>query len=265
MSTVDASSRRLFAGAASGPDDTVDLSTVLAILRRQWWVIALVTALFLGLAGAYATMTPKTWRTSTRVLLDPREKQIVGNDVARAPQSVELGWVETRLELVKSYAVLAEVVKKERLADDPDVVGTGKLPEIPDEKTALAVRNLAEMVLVERPKENNLIDVTVTAKSPEKAARLSQAVAEAFVAGLARAKVEQIEHAHQLLSKQVDAQRQSMLDAEAKVEEYKRANGIAVTRGNLVDEETLRQSNENLVAVRLKAQEAKEQIGRAHV
>jgi uncharacterized protein involved in exopolysaccharide biosynthesis len=52
--------------------------------------------------------------------------------------------------------------------------------------------------------------------------------------------------------------RQKMLAAEAKVEDYKRANGITVTRGNLVDEETLRQLNESLVAARQKAQEAKD-------
>jgi len=249
-------------GAGNGGDDTVDLRTVMGILRRQWWIIALFACLFLGLATAYAVVTPKTWRTSTRVLLDPREKQIVGNDVARPQQSVELGWVETRLELVKSFGNLTEVVKKEKLLDDPEIMGTGARSEVPDEQMSTAVRSLAEMILVERPKENNLIDVTVTSRSPEKAARLSQAVAEAFVAGLAQAKVDQIEHAHALLSKQADVQRKAMLDAEVKVEEYKRDNGITLTRGNLVDEETMRQSNENLVAAHVRAQEAKERLDR---
>ncbi len=257
MSTLD-TSLDMTMGRGARLDDTVDMATTMAILRRQWWVVALVTALFLGLAGVYAVVTPKTWRTSARVMLDPRDKQIVGIDVARPQQSVELGWVETRVELVKSFGVLADVVKKEHLLDDAEIIGTGTIPEVPDEKVSLAVRNLSEMLLVERPKENNLLDVTVTAKSPDKAARLAQAIAESFVARLVQQKVDQVEHAHQLLVKQVDVQRKNMLDAEAKVEEYKRANGIAVTRGNLVDEETLRQSNENLVAARVKAQEAKE-------
>jgi uncharacterized protein involved in exopolysaccharide biosynthesis len=246
-------------------DDGVDLPTVLRLLRRQWFVVVAVVAVFVAAAGAYAVFTPKTWRTSTRVMLDPRDKQIVGNELARAGNS-ELGWVETRLELVKAYGTLAEVVKRENLLTDPEVMGREEASPTPsagsgdDPRITRAVRNLTEMVLVERPKENNLIDVTVTSRDPEKAARLSRAVAAAFVDGLARTKVEQIEQANTLLGGQVDQMRRKMLEAEARVEDYKRRNGIATTRGSLVDEETLRQANENLNTAHAKTQEARERF-----
>ncbi len=246
--------------AASRGDDAglVDLAVVGRLLLRRWWLIALITAIFLGLAGAYVVVSPKTWRASTRVLLDPREKQLVGADVGRPQYTIEVGWVETRAELVKSYGNLAEVVKAERLTDDPEFGTTTAADAGSDAAVSRAVRNLADKLLVERPKENNLIDVTVTTREPEKSARLSLAVASAFVRGLAQAKVDQIEQANELLSRQVESMRKKMQAAEAKVEDYKRANGIEVTRGNLVDEETLRQLNESLVSARQKAQEARE-------
>lgn len=246
--------------AASRGDDAglVDLALVGRLLLRRWWLIALITALFLGLAGAYVVVAPKTWRASTRVLLDPRDKQLVGAEVNRPQYSIEAGWVETRAELVKSYGNLAEVVKAEHLTDDPEFATASAADAGPDAAVSRAVRALADKLLVERPKENNIIDVTVTTKEPEKSARLSLAVARAFVGGLAQAKVDQIEQANELLSRQVESMRQKMQAAEAKVEDYKRANGIEVTRGNLVDEETLRQLNESLVAARQKAQEARE-------
>lgn len=240
----------------AGGEPLVDLATVSRILRRQWRTVVLITALFLAAAVAYSVLTPKTWRATTRVLLDPRDKQLVGNDVARPQQSIELGWADTRLELVKSYDNLVQVVKKENLVDDPEVMGSDTSEG--EDRVTLAVRAFSDMVLVERPKEINLLDVSVTTRSPEKSAQLSQAVAQAFVEGLSRVKVDQIEQANALLSRQVDAMRTKMLEAEARVEEYKRNNGITVTRGNLVDEETLRQTNENLVIARQKAQEAKE-------
>lgn len=243
-------------------DEHVDLGAVLHILRRQLPVIILTLLVFLGLAMTYATMSPKVWRSSARILLDPREKQIVGNDVTRQGQGIELGWVETRLELVKSFDTLAAVVKKENLVDDEEIWGPAETAKTGEDPVAGAARNLAEMILVERPKENNLIDVTVSSKSPEKAARLANAVATAFVDGLAHAKVVQIEHANELLARQVDDQRAKMLEAEARVEDYKRNNGIAMTRGNLVEEETLRQTNEALVAARIKTQEARERSER---
>ncbi len=248
-------------GEAPSAHDAVDLGTVFTILRRQWFVVFVFLAVFGGLAVAYATVMPKTWRASARVMLDPRDKQIVGNDVNRPQQSVELGWVETRVELVKAFGTLANVVKSQNLTEDTEILSEKEAAAAADKVTA-AVRNLAEMLIVERPKENNLVDVTISSKSPEKAARLANAVAQSFVDVLVSAKVEQIEHANDLLSKQVDDMRRKMLEAEARVEEYKRANGIAVTRGNLVDEETLRQSNENLVTARLKTQEARERFER---
>ena len=251
IASAAASSRGFDAGA-------VDLSIVGALIARRWWLVAAITALALALAAAWVTVAPKTWRASTRVLLDPRDKQLVGADVGKFQYSAEVGWVETRAELVKSHGVLAAVVERENLAQDPEIAGTEAGALGPDALAARAVRGLAEMVLVERPKENNLVDVTVTARTPDKAARLSKAIADAFVTGLAQAKVDRLEQADTLLSRQVETMRQKMLAAEAKVEEYKRANGIAVTRGNLVDEETLRQLNEGLVAARQKAQEAKE-------
>ena len=261
MAGVPLEQRTVAATASAVPGDeatAVDLALVGRLLARRWWLVALITALFLGLAGTYVVLAPKTWRAATRVLLDPRDKQLVGSDVNKPQYSIEAGWVETRVELVKSFGNLAAVVKKEGLAGDPEIIGTNAADLGPDALDARAVRNLAEMVVVERPKENNIVDVTVTTRSAEKSARLSQAVAEAFVAGLAQAKVAQIEQANALLSRQVETMRQKMMEAEAKVEEYKRANGIAVTRGNLVDEETLRQLNEGLVAARQKAQDAKE-------
>ena len=241
---------------------TVDLAGILRMLRSQWHVVALTLAVFLGAAAAYSMLSPKTWRTSARVLLDPREKQLVGEGVARQMQGSEPGWVETRLELVKSFDTLAAVVKTENLVDDEEVFGTRAKTAAGEDPVAGAVRNLAEMVIVERPKENNLIDVTVTSRSPDKSARLANAVAAAFVDGLATAKVQQIEHANDLLSRQVDEMRAKMLEAEARVEDYKREHGIAMTRGNLVEEETLRQSNEALVTARARMQEARERSER---
>jgi uncharacterized protein involved in exopolysaccharide biosynthesis len=258
--------------ATTSVDDGVDLSGVLRILARQWFVVLTVLALFVGAAVAYVATTPKTWRAQTRVLLDPRDKQLVGNDLSRTAGSVELGWVETRVELVKAHPTLALVVAREKLVDDPEIMGILRPDDGPaapaepaardatDPLTDRAIRGLADMIVVERPKENSLIDVAVTSRDPEKAARLSRAVADAFVESLAHAKVEQIEQANRLLAAQVDEMRRKMQQAEAKVEEYKRANGIAVTRGSLVDEETLRQSNENLITARNRTQEARERF-----
>lgn len=242
--------------------ETLDLFGLLRLLRSQIWVVLLTLVVFVGAAVAYTVVTPKIWRASARVLLDPRDKQVLGQGIARQSQGFEPGWVETRVELVKSYDTLARVVKAQNLVDDGEVLSAKAKAAAGDDAFGAAVRNLAEMVLVERPKENYLFDVTVSSRSPEKAARLADAVAAAFVDGLASAKVDQVETANTLLAKQVDEMRAKMIDAEARVEDYKREHGIAVTRGILVEEETLRQANDALIAARTRMQEARERSDR---
>jgi len=246
--------------AAMGPLDgpVVDLAVVGTLLRRRWGLIAAILALFLAAAGVYVGLAPKTWRATTRVLLDSRDRQPVGAEVGKPPAAREAGWTELRAELVKSQDNLSAVVAREHLADDPEFLGAGTADLGPEARAARAVRTLADLVVVERPKDNNLVDVSVIARSRETAARLSRSVADAFVAGLARAEVDQIEQASALLSRQVESMRQKMAAAEARVEDYKRNNGITGNRNNPADEETLRRLDENLAAAHKKAQETRE-------
>ncbi|BCP51880.1 hypothetical protein K32_04970 [Kaistia sp. 32K] len=239
-------------GAAFDPaSDQIDLSALFALLRRQWLLILLTLALFLGAAFAYVTFADKVFQATTRVLLDPRDKQLVGPEVVRPTQGIDLPWIETQVDLVTASATLRKVVDSENLINDPEFGGRGEASDID-----AVLLSLARHVRAERAADTYVIDVIVSSTSAEKAARLSNAVAEAFIVSQTEAKQNAARQANLLIARQVSDLQAKSRDADERLEAYRKKHGFVQVDGRPVDEQTLRQLNEANVTARLRADEA---------
>lgn len=223
--------------------------------RRQAWLIPLVVALFLGAALAYTATTDKIYQATTRVLLDPRDRQPVAGIVPPNPGG-DRAWVETQLDLVSASATLSHVIESEGLLDDPEYAG-GDGARL---DTVLAA--FARQVRADRAADSYVIDVSVASRSAEKAARLSNAAADAFLAGQAEAKREAVRQASLLVARQIDELRAWTGEAEARVEAHRREQGGGQLDGLSIDEQSLRQLNEANVAARLRVDEASSRLAR---
>jgi len=244
-------------GVFDPASDSIDLSALFGLLRRQWLLIILTTALFLGAGFAYSYLADKIYQATTRVLLDPRDKQLVGPEVVRPTQGVDLSWIETQVDLVTASGTLRKVVERENLIDDPEFGGTGN----PSDMDAV-LTSLARHVRAERGAQTYVIDIIVSSTSPEKAARLSIAVAEAFMASLTEAKQNAARQANLLIARQIDDLKAKAREAEDRVEAYRKENGVVQVDGRPVDEQTLKQLNEANVTARLKADEASSRLAK---
>ena len=245
-------------GTAFDPvSDQIDLSGLFALLFRQWLLILATLALFLGAAFAYVATADKVYQATARVLLDPRDKQLVGPEVVRPTQGVDLSWLETQVDLVTASATLRKVVESENLVDDPEFGGGGASPNVD-----AVLTSFAKHVRAERAAETYVIDVIVSSLSPEKAARLSNAVAEAFITSLTEAKQNAARQANLLIGRQVSDLQAKSREADERVEAYRKKHGFVQVDGRSVDEQTLTQLNEANVAARLKADEASARLAR---
>ncbi|PPE81353.1 hypothetical protein C3941_01125 [Kaistia algarum] len=239
--------------AADAPSDMVDLGVVFGLLLRRWWIIALVVAVFLGGGLAYVAVATKIYSATTRVLLDPRDKQIVGTDLTGPSQGTPAGWIETQVDLVTAFATLKNVVLDENLIDDPEFGGTGQPADLD-----AVVRSLAEHVRAERTADTYVVDVIVSSVSAQKAARLSLAVAEAFIQSSTEAKQNTARQANDLILRQVDDLKAKAREADQRVQRYREEHGLIQIDGKPVDEQTLAQLNEANNAARLKADQSEE-------
>jgi len=246
------------AGGAFGPaSDSIDLSALLAMLRRQILLILLVAAVFVGAGLVYSQLADKVYQATARVLLDPRDKQLVGQEVVRPTQGIDLSWIETQVDLVTATGTLRAVVESEHLLDDPEFGGTGNPADLD-----AVITSLARHVRAERGAQTYVIDVIVSSTSAEKSARLSNAVAEAFIASLTEAKQNAARQANILIARQIDDLKAKAREAEDRVEAYRRENNVVQVDGRPVDEQTLKQLNEANVSARLKADEASSRLAK---
>src|ERR1700736_1026841 len=114
--------------AQTRSDEKLDLKELLEVLRRRRAVILGTAALFLLLALAYGLLATPLYTASTQILIDPRDRNIVSNDVnpgALAPDG-GVAIVESQLLVVTSDTVLRRVIAREQLTADPEFNGTSK-------------------------------------------------------------------------------------------------------------------------------------------
>ena len=177
---------------------TPDVMALLGTLwRRKWWMLSLSGLLGLLAVIAYYAVPPRYDATAS-VLIDPRGLQVVENDVTPrgATSDANGAVVESQKRVMISDPVLSAVVRTENLATD-DEFGAAQPSTISQLKSGLksifghyqpisdpelkALRTLRKSVRTQRVVGSYVIDLTVRATTPEKASRIANAIAAAYL------------------------------------------------------------------------------------
>ncbi|MBS1183313.1 MAG: cryptic autophosphorylating protein tyrosine kinase Etk [Proteobacteria bacterium] len=225
----------------------VDIGLLVSILFRQWLLILAVTFLFVGAGFTYATLAPRVWQSTARVLLDPRDKQVAGPGLSQPMQGVDAVWIDTQANIVTSASILSSVIDKIGLERDPEFGGSR------DE----TLRALVKAITVARADQTYVLDISVRSGSSDLSARIAQELAEAFVDNQVEVKEAAVREASSLINRQLDDLRTKARTAQETLEAYRRDHGILTANGRSVDEDTLRQLNDAYVTARLRTQDAK--------
>jgi polysaccharide biosynthesis transport protein len=129
---------------------------------------------------------------TAQILLDVHGLQVIQGDltprVDRASEAL-LADAESQLQVVSSGSVLMSVVEREKLQDDPEygaapprllslLFGGGSPPE---DRVQKATRILQSHMGTRRPDKSFVIDISVSSKNPDEAARLANAIATVYL------------------------------------------------------------------------------------
>ena len=236
--------------------------------RRKRLILALaILGALLGFV-ATKTLTPRYVATA-QIYLDPHglpglEKE---DSASHEDSTGFINFVETQAKILTSRVVLERVVTKERLATDPEFAGGGGLlsklfgrppSSAGDSEGALnAERTLAQRIVIRRPERTFIIEISATSSSPEKAARIANGVAQAYNDVRLSMQTEAAKQATNSLSASLGEMRDRLLAAERQVEDYKAANGLVGTREQYVDEQSLKELNQQLSYARTRLEDAR--------
>lgn len=254
-----------------------DVAALFGILWRGKLWIAGTVCLFLAAALTFLVLATPLYLSKTQLLLDPRAKRVLQTEVVptglgSSSQGADTLLVDSQVEIIGSDAVLGRVIDKLGLAADPEfakapgsgliqslreTLAGGTAEERPQAQPAeAAMERLRRLLLVKRVGNTYVIEVSAFSRDRQKAARIANAVAEAYLADQASATSNSTRDTTEALTARLASLRQNVTEAEDRVEAYRRANNLVSTQGVLIDDQQLQDLNARLGVARARREEA---------
>ncbi|PYE28698.1 succinoglycan biosynthesis transport protein ExoP [Rhizobium sp. PP-CC-3A-592] len=261
----------------------IDLNEIVSTIKRQWRIVALCGILMLFLGAAFAfTATPKYTASST-LFIDGDNKQIAdqllsdGNRNSGYPTRDDDATVLSEVEILRSERVATLVVERLDLMNDPEfqkrtpslvsrVVTTLKSlvasDTSPKAENVEALKQSVKEALMRNTSASRvgrtyILEVDYVSRSPETAAKIANAIVDAYLEDQYNSKFDATRRASDWLQTRIEALRQKSLDSDLLVQKFRAEKGLIATGGELVSEQQLTQINTNLVKAQSAAADAK--------
>jgi polysaccharide biosynthesis transport protein len=251
-------------GFASYPG--LDIPKIWLQIWRGKATLLWTTALSLVIAVLIVVVAPHRYTADTQILIDPTDLHAVGSELVPAAQVSDAAvlQVESQVRVLTSDSVLRRVIGAEGLDREPNFAGPPSLarelmaafglgdavPTPTTDPTLAALNALRRILKVRRDDRTYVVDVSVTAGDPEKAARLANAVTQAYLAEQTEVRSDAARQVSQSLSARLNELKTRVREAEDRVVEFKARNNIVGlgTGGQLVSEQQLSDLNNQLSA-----------------
>jgi succinoglycan biosynthesis transport protein ExoP len=257
---------------------TLSLLHVRDFLGRQWRLVALVTSFAVILAVAYLAVSPKRYTAQADMIIDTKRVTWSQSELASENRTVEDASVESEIETTKSERVAAHVVHQLNLTEDPEFIGPGSglryrlfsffssrpEPELTkDEVMQRVLATVKSNLRVTRLGRSYIEQIAYTSLDREKAARIANAFADAYIEDQIQAKFDATHRASVWLEQRIGELRKQASDAYREVQDFKSKNSIIVgVDGKLASELELDQLGVALAKARADTSQAKAKLDR---
>ena len=253
---------------APAPLAQIDFSKIGSVLWRGRTTIVLCMLAALALAVVYVALAPREYTAVTQILIDPSDLRAVGTDTQPAQANdAALLQVDSQVSVLTSDAVLRRVVASEGLDHDPEFVRGPSLlgvllgrNDLPGGRSLAALNELKRRVKVNRDERTYVIEVDVTSRDPNKAVSIANAIAQAYLAEQTQVRADAARQVSQSLTSRLKELKDSVREAEDKVEAYKQRNNLLAASGQLVTDQQLTDMDNQLSAAHARTADAKARL-----
>ena len=199
-------------------EQIIDLKEVGRVLIKKRRKIINITVACMVLGGAYAFLAPSTYQSTS--MLRIKQAQGLSNSVLSSANaysdSMSRQLMNTDAEILKSRNVVEPVITA---IEDPE--GTGNAPTYEDfVKTRIETKPY---------KETELLQVSVTGKSPEQAQEANQLLIDTFLKRLAEISHVEQRTTREFLQKRVVTAKSELEQAENKLQQFQVDNKVYST------------------------------------
>ncbi len=258
---------------------TVSMLQIRDFLGRQWRVILLVVLLSLAVGAAYVFLSPSKYTAQTDMIIDTKRVTWTQAEMASENRLVEDASVESEIETTKSEKVASTVIRRLNLLEDPEFIGAGaglkrRLFTVlgltsgvdqpsSDEAMRRALNTLKANLGVVRLGRSYIEQISYTSLDRDKAARIANAFADAYIEDQLQAKFDGTRRASAWLEQRIAELRQQASDAYRAVQDFKSKNNIIIgVDGKLASEVELDQLGIALAKARADTSQARAKLDR---
>jgi polysaccharide biosynthesis transport protein len=255
------------------------LSYALALIGRQYPVMIFTLLLCIGVAGVYVVTAPKRYSGTAVLMIDSRKMQGLQTQVATGGDNpIDSAMVDSQVEILKSETIASAVIKDLRLTDSPEFTGkeggllssigdlfSGMFPESrpsDDQLLRTAIGRFVGNLSIKRVGLSYVIEISYQSLSPDRAARIVNAVAESYIVDSLESKYQASRRAAVWLQDRLKELRAQASSAERAVVDFKAKNNIVDAGGRLLTEQQLAEINSSLTAARAQRAEAQAKLER---
>jgi len=235
-------------GEVMADDVDVDLQRLFSSLRRDWPRILIVALIVAAVAFLLLSLATPLYRAETRVLIESRESVYTRPQGAGADERAILDQqgVASQVQVITSTDILTEVARELDLASHSEFAGTQPSlldrllmsvgiksgAETPPEQRLLS--KFRENLTVYQVENSRVIVIEYSSSDPDLAARVPNAVADAYVASLKAAESQSNAAATRWLEPEIEDLREKVKEAEAKVADFRAKSDLLIGQNNTV-------------------------------
>jgi polysaccharide biosynthesis transport protein len=258
---------------------SVSLTNVRDFLGREWRLIAVIIGLAIVVGAVYVALSPSLYIAQTDMIIDTKKITWTQTEMAAENRLVEDASVESEIETTRSEQVASAVIRRLHLDEDPEFVGAEAglrrrlLSSLglagPEEEPSKADRMrqvlgiVKDNLRVTRVGKSYIEQIAYTSLDPNKAAKIANAFADAYIEDQLQAKFEATHRASAWLEQRIGELRQQASDAYKAVQDFKSQNGIIIgVEGKLASEVELDQLGIALAKARADTSQARAKLDR---
>jgi len=213
-----------------GRREFLDLRDIGALLRRYGPLIGAATLAGLVIGAVWALMTPAAYTATAQLVIDPKAVQLSREEAREQSGGVEAAQVESQMAVMRSDRIAELVINRLNLTKEPMFARAVRGIESPTVATQVVIGMFAPKLDVRRQGLSYVIDVAFTAPDPALAAKIANAVAEAYVDDARDARTAAARVGAEWLERRVAQLRQNMNEAALALQEFKAGRDYRIYR-----------------------------------
>ncbi len=213
--------------------EVLDLRGLVAILRRRVRLIGLSIALVLAAAFVHLVQATPLYTARALILVETAQRNLLsGQEVSQSAQ-IASSIIESEVEILRSDAVLLALIERANIMQDPEFgpslsrmdrvrqalgLGSAELP--PEVVVNSSLQKLRGAISVRRRGLTSIVEVSVTSRSPERAAEINNTLFEVYIERQIASKSQSFIDSTAVLGQQLEAAERSLAQSDQALADF---------------------------------------------